>query len=70
MEWYGAADMYGPLKSDQAKGMRVVTLALDLLREDYAEMMEAERAGVWNCSSGCRMSTVNTLFAKAWLGSC
>lgn len=48
MEWWGAANMYGPLKSDQAKGMRVVTLALDLLREDCAEMTEAERAGVWN----------------------
>lgn len=35
------------MKKDEAKLMRVVSLALDLLREDRAELSEAEIAGAW-----------------------
>ena len=49
------ADFFEPMESgpfrakmaDQAKRTRIVALALDLLREDRAELSEAELAGVW-----------------------
>ena len=68
------ADFYAPWDSseyraktsDPATGARIVSLAMDLLREDRAEMTESELAGTWRLilDMGCARSS-SAVYAHA-----
>ena len=51
MEWIGAQgaqdSAWRAMKTDEPKMMRLVTVVLELLREDRAELTDDEAAGAW-----------------------